>query len=173
MFTSTSDERHLKKNGLMNIASAEWTPLAGRMLGYCCLELHVYLPQHFEKVWKTLPIATIYFYYLPDTPSRQCYLCTLYCLCTNMCAQDAFSTKKPHWVSPGKTPHIHFTFFTTEMELKEVERQRIKCFLHLSHHLSKSENWYSRAIPNIFWGVQAKPFSTLFQMFLFISFIIS
>lgn len=34
----------------MNIASAEWTPLAGWMLGCCCLELHVYLLQHLKKV---------------------------------------------------------------------------------------------------------------------------
>lgn len=34
----------------MNIALAEWTPLAGWMLGYCCLELHVYLLQHLKKV---------------------------------------------------------------------------------------------------------------------------
>lgn len=34
----------------MNIASAQWTPLAGWMLGCCCLELHVYLLQHLKKV---------------------------------------------------------------------------------------------------------------------------
>lgn len=48
----------------MNIALDEWTPLAGWMLGYCCLELVVYLLQHFKKVSKTLPIVTI-FYCLP------------------------------------------------------------------------------------------------------------
>lgn len=34
----------------MNIVLAEWTPLADSLLGYCCLELHVYLPQHFKKI---------------------------------------------------------------------------------------------------------------------------
>lgn len=148
----------------MNIASAEWTPLAGRMLGCCCLELHVDLPQHFKRVWKTLPIATIFFYYLPDTPSRQCYLCTLYSLCTKMCAQDTFSSKKTHWVSPGKTPHIHFTFFNTETELKEAERQRINCFIHLRHHLSKSENFCTQFL--MFFGEVSK--LSHFPLFLFL-----
>lgn len=31
----------------MNIALAKWTPLAGWMLGYCLIKLHVYLPQYF------------------------------------------------------------------------------------------------------------------------------
>ena len=34
----------------MNIALDEWTPLAGWMPGYCCLELVVYLLQHFKKI---------------------------------------------------------------------------------------------------------------------------
>lgn len=47
VFTSTTDESHLKKKNLMNIALAKWTPLAGWMLGYCLIKLHVYLPQYF------------------------------------------------------------------------------------------------------------------------------
>lgn len=63
----------------MNIASAEWTPLAGWMLGCCCLELHVYLLQHLKKV-QHFPQMQYSSVCLSDTPRQQC-LCTH---CTNI-----------------------------------------------------------------------------------------